>query len=66
MGRTRWIHGHVRHVMLAEAMVDDYADAFAGVDPDEAERLADAFAFEECRVREPLARILGSSAARND
>ena len=62
----RWIHGHIRHVMLAEAMVDDFARAFEGVRPDEAERLADAFAFGECRVREPLARILGGSAAGND
>ena len=65
-GARRWIHGHIRHVMLAEAMVDDFARAFEGVRPDEAERLADAFAFEECRVREPLARILGGSAAGND
>ena len=64
-GARRWIHGHIRHVMLAEAMVDDFARAFEGVRPDEAERLADAFAFGECRVREPLARILGSSAAGN-
>ncbi len=48
-GAPRWIHGHIRHVMLAEAMVDDFARAFEGVRPDEAERLADAFAFEECR-----------------
>jgi aryl-phospho-beta-D-glucosidase BglC (GH1 family) len=57
-GAHRWIHGHVRHVMLAEAMVDDYARAFEGVDPDGAEELADAFAFEACRIREPLARTL--------
>lgn len=60
-GAHRWIHGHVRHVMLAEAMVDDYARAFEGVDPDGAEDLADAFAFEACRIREPLARTLRSA-----
>ncbi len=27
----RWIAGHIRHVMLAEAMVDDFARAFDGV-----------------------------------
>ena len=57
-GARRWIHGHVRHVMLAEAMVGDFARAFAGVGPDDAERLADAFAFENCIIREPLAAIL--------
>ena len=63
-GARRWIHGHVRHVMLAEAMVDDFARAFEGVTPDEAERLADAFAFERGIVRTRLADILrGSTGA---
>ncbi|MHC3000117.1 glycoside hydrolase family 5 protein [Microbacterium sp. HJ5] len=57
-GARRWIHGHIRHVMLAEAMVDDFARAFEGVDPHEAEALADAFAFPNCQVREGLAGIL--------
>jgi endoglucanase len=61
-GAHRWIHGHVRHVMLAEAMVGDFARAFDGVQPDEAERLADAFAFEHCLVRRPLAAILREAA----
>jgi aryl-phospho-beta-D-glucosidase BglC (GH1 family) len=60
-GARRWIHGHIRHVMLAEAMVDDFARAFDGVQPDEAERLADAFAFSASRVREPLAALLRSA-----
>ncbi|SEF18763.1 glycoside hydrolase family 5 protein [Jiangella alba] len=62
-GATRWIHGHVRHVMLAEAMVGDFAKAFEGVTPDEAERLADSFALERCRVRENLAEVLRRAAA---
>ena len=57
-GAHRWIHGHIRHVMLAEAMVGDFARCFDGVGPDEAEALADAFAFERCNVREELASIL--------
>ena len=61
-GARRWIHGHVRHVMLAEAMVDDFARAFEGVGPDEAELLADAFAFRNCRIREGLAAILERAA----
>lgn len=60
-GAPRWIHGHVRHVMLAEAMVGEFARAFSGVGPDDAERLADAFAFENCRIREPLAAVLRRS-----
>lgn len=47
--------------MLAEAMVDDFANAFSGVGPDDAESLADAFAFSECVVRERLVAILQRS-----
>lgn len=57
-GARRWIHGHVRHVMLAEAMVADYARAFEGVTPAEAASLADAFALENCVRRERLEQIL--------
>ncbi|WP_431075435.1 glycoside hydrolase family 5 protein [Microbacterium phyllosphaerae] len=60
-GARRWIHGHVRHVMLAEAMVADYANAFEGVTPAEAADLADAFALENCVRRERLEAILSSS-----
>lgn len=62
-GARGWIHGHVRHVMLAEAMVDDFARAFENIGPDQAEQLADAFAFGRCIVREPLAELLRSSAS---
>ena len=57
-GARRWIAGHIRHVMLAEAMVDDFARAFDGVSPAEAESLADAFSFSNCVIRERLAGIL--------
>ena len=30
-GSRRWIHGLVRHILLAEPMVDDFARCFAGV-----------------------------------
>jgi hypothetical protein len=62
-GAQRWIAGHMRHVMLAEAMVDEFAAAFTGVTPDEAERLADAFALANCVRRERLADILRAAAA---
>ncbi len=61
-GADRWIAGHIRHVMLAEAMVDDYADAFRGVGPDGAEALADAFSFSECVIRDGLAELLRASS----
>jgi aryl-phospho-beta-D-glucosidase BglC (GH1 family) len=64
-GADRWIAGHIRHIMLAEAMVDDYARAFTGVTPDEAETLADAFAFANCRVRDRLAETLRSAVTQS-
>ncbi|HEX5858806.1 MAG TPA: cellulase family glycosylhydrolase [Microbacterium sp.] len=57
-GARRWIHGHIRHVMLAEAMVDDFARAFEGVAPDEASRLPEAFLLRNCGIRGQLATIL--------
>ena len=63
-GALKWIHGHIRHVMLAEAMVDDYARAFTGVTPDEASELAGAFALANARTRSRLADILRTAAAR--
>ena len=61
-GAKRWIAGHIRHVMFAEAMVDDFANAFQGVTPADAEALADAFALENCLVRERLADTLRQAA----
>ncbi len=52
--------------MLAEAMVDDFASCFAGVGPEEAEQLADAFAFANCQVRTPLADILSAAVGAAD
>lgn len=62
-GAKRWIAGHLRHVMLAEAMVDEYARCFAGLGREEAAALADAFAFANCRIRSPLADILTAAVA---
>ena len=62
-GAPRWIAGHMRHVMLAEAMVDDFAELFSGISEDEATRLADAFRFDRCVVRQPLARILTTATS---
>ena len=61
-GQRKWIHGLVRHVLLAEAMVGDFAACFEGVTPDEAETMADAFRFDQCNRREPLIQILASAS----
>jgi len=48
----------VRHILLAEPMVHDFARCFAGIDAEEARALADCFAFERCVVRPRLVDVL--------
>lgn len=57
-GQQRWVHGIVRHVLLAEALVGDYARCFEGLNAGEAEKLADAFQLKHCVRRERLADLL--------
>jgi aryl-phospho-beta-D-glucosidase BglC (GH1 family) len=58
-GQRQWIHVLVRHILLAEPMVDDFARCFAGVDAEQARALADCFAFDACDVRTRLVEELG-------
>ena len=57
-GQRSWIHGLVRHVLLAEPLVDDFARCFEGVGEDELQTLADSFRFPECVQRGRLLQIL--------
>ncbi len=57
-GPRQWIHVLVRHILLAEPMVDDFARCFEGLGADEMRALADCFALDACTVREPLAGLL--------
>lgn len=57
-GQQQWIHVLVRHILLAEPMVDDFARCFAGIDADEARALADCFALENCAIRTRLTDLL--------
>lgn len=61
-GQHQWIHVLVRHILLAEPLVDDFARCFEGVKPDEAEALADSFAFHRCRTRGRLESVLRETA----
>jgi hypothetical protein len=62
-GARSWVHGLVRHVLLAEPLVDDFARCFQGVGLDEAASLADSFRFDACWKRERLLDILRSAAS---
>lgn len=57
-GPKRWINTLVRHILLAEPLVDDFGRCFEGVDPERAEELAGSFALAQCSVRRPLAELL--------
>ncbi len=53
----------VRHILLAEPLVDEFAERFRGVDPARAAELAGSFAFDRCVRREPLEALLRAELA---
>jgi hypothetical protein len=57
-GQKQWIHVLVRHILLAEPMVDDFARCFEGLDADGMRAMADCFALERCTVRPGLLDML--------
>ena len=57
-GAQQWIHVLVRHILLAEPMVEDFARCFEGLDADGMRAMADCFALERCTIREPLLAVL--------
>jgi hypothetical protein len=63
-GGQRWlIHRLVRHVLLAEALVGDLANAFEGAGRDDLDKLADSFRFADCVRRTRLEQSLRLFAA---
>jgi len=61
-GQPVWINLLVRHILLAEPLVDDFGRCFEGVGPAEALELADSFRLDTCVRREPLLEIIRSAA----
>ncbi len=59
-GVKRHIAQLVRHMLLAEPMVDEFADRFRGVSADDIDTLMQSFRFENCRQRTELADALTS------
>jgi endoglucanase len=62
-GTKPWINLLVRHILLAEPLVDEFAERFRGVSADEAAALAGSFAFERCAQRTELADLLRAELA---
>jgi endoglucanase len=61
-GRGQFIATLVRHILLTEPLIDRFANAFAGVTPEEAERLAASFRFENCVERTELSEVLRAAS----
>ncbi|MGH8868330.1 MAG: hypothetical protein ACRDYU_10080 [Actinomycetes bacterium] len=55
-GRKKWVDVLVRHILLAEPLVDEFAASFADASDEELLRLADSFAFTACARRSALTR----------
>jgi endoglucanase len=50
----------VRHILLAQALVPEYAERFRGLGDDELDELADSFSLARCTRRERLCELLAS------
>jgi endoglucanase len=61
-GVQRDIELLVRNILLAEPMLTEYAELFAGMGEDEIDEMMRSFRFENCVRREPLAEILAEYA----
>lgn len=57
-GARQWVNVLVRHILLAEPLVDEYARCFQGLTVDGAAELARSFAFDRCIERERLSGVL--------
>jgi aryl-phospho-beta-D-glucosidase BglC (GH1 family) len=62
-GQRSWIHSLVRHILLAEPLVDDFGACFVGASGAEIDALADSFRFDRCDQRQRLRDILRAAAA---
>ena len=53
-GRQDWVNVLLLNIMMAQPLVDEYAELFRGLSDDALMDLADAFLLENCAVRETL------------
>ncbi|MFF4778392.1 glycoside hydrolase family 5 protein [Microtetraspora fusca] len=54
----------LRHILIAQALLPEYAELFRGLSDDELVALADSFALAQCVRREPLIELLAGNLAR--
>ncbi|WP_433438508.1 glycoside hydrolase family 5 protein [Nonomuraea sp. CA-141351] len=51
----------IRHILIAQALLPEYAELFRGLDDDELTALADSFLLEQCVRRRPLLDLLAGN-----
>jgi endoglucanase len=61
-GVERQVAQLVRHILLSEPLVDEFAERFRGVTADDIDTLMQSFQFKNCRQRTQLAQTLASYA----
>jgi aryl-phospho-beta-D-glucosidase BglC (GH1 family) len=61
-GAKRHIDQLVRHILLTEPLVDQFADLFKGITDEDIDQLMNSFRFEHCEQRTELARTLADDA----
>jgi hypothetical protein len=61
-GRQWVINRLVRHILLAEPLLDEFGALFKGLNEQDIERLVQSFQFEHCVQRTELASILATAA----
>ncbi len=52
------INLHIRHILIAEALAQDYCNLFRGLSEEQLVSLAQSFRFDNCVKRERLENIL--------
>ena len=63
-GAQKWAARILRHILISEALLPEFADRFRGVTPAEARELAGSFRWESCRRRTGLERTLREELAK--
>ncbi len=61
-GANRYARRHVRHLLISEALLPEFAALFRGLSEAEIDELMQSFLFRNCAVRQELADILAAYA----
>jgi endoglucanase len=62
-GQRSWIHGLVRHIVLAEPLVGDFERCFEGMSGGGLDELTDSFRFDRCRRHDALIELVRAATA---